>query len=236
VEDDHGLERSPDPGNILGGERRGASAGRRVLARPAEESPGLGRDLLLAERGAVGAVGPVLAGGEPAGSQGLAAFPAAGEVGEQTVGVEEPGLEVGRGELSVAPVPKTAEDGEEKAVEDLLLGPGRGEFLDELGEVGQQEGRRRLGLDLEERLEEVAAGDRDQVAALLLVVEDPDDGQGLEAAAEAVAELPGALGHAADDALVPAEEDGDLVLVADVGRPQDDGFRLVGGHGLDHLH
>ena len=40
-------------------------------------------------------------------------------------------------------------------------------------------------------------------------------GHGLEGAPEPVPELPRAFSHAPDDALVPGEEDDDLVLVAD---------------------
>ncbi len=101
---------------------------------------------------------------------------------------------------------------------------------DQFSHVGQGEAGRRIGEDVEERFAEVARADRDQVAPFLLVKEHGDVGQRLEGAAEPVREFPGPLGHAAKDAPLGREKNGDLVLIGQGKRPKDDGFGLIAGH------
>ncbi len=174
----------------------------------------------------------VPARGEPGrAGDGLAAAAAFFQVRQEAVDLEKPDLEIAGQDGSFSAGLERLESGQQQPVNEVFPGAGREEFLDELGKVGQGEGRGRLLLNFKERFDQVAGGNSHQIPALLLVIENLDEGHGLQKAAEPVAELAGALGHAPQQAFVPGEKSDDLILVGEGRALEDDGFSLVQGHG-----
>jgi len=178
-------------------------------------------------------VNPVHFRGQPASlGKFLLALLASPEIREKAVDLENPGFEVAAQEVDISASLDGLEDRKKKPEENILLSPGREELLDELGEIRQRAGCPEVLGNIEERLDEVALTDCDEVFSFFLVIKNSDQGHLFEAASKTVPEFPRAFGHATEEAFVAREKDGNLVLFADVEAAQDDGLGLIDGHGL----